>query len=94
MHTVLLKEVFRSNLGKKVVKAMIWGAVGIAIAAAGNGLLILIMETGNLNDIPTEFVFLFGVFYCLLFASFYVLLGAVITLLVMIIIKYTKRSNV
>jgi len=39
-----MKEVFRSNLGKKAVKATIWGAVGLAIAAAGNGLLILAMK--------------------------------------------------
>lgn len=86
-----MKELLRSNLGKKAVKAMIWGLVGYAIAAAGSGLLFLVIEVGHINNIEGVFVFLYGMFYCLGFASIYLFLGSLITLLVMIIVKYSKR---
>jgi hypothetical protein len=86
-----MKELFRSKLGKNAVKALIWGFVGFAIAAAGNGLLILVLETGNTKNIEDVFGFLYGLFYCLIMASYFVIMASVITLLVMIIAKYSKR---
>lgn len=86
-----MKELLRSKIGKKVFKAMIWGVVGFAIAAAGNGLLILVMETFSPKNAEGVFAFLYGMFYCIMLASYYVFLASVITLLVMIIAKYSKR---
>jgi large-conductance mechanosensitive channel len=86
-----MKELFRSKLGKNAVKALIWGLIGIAIAAAENGLLILVIEIGDTKNIENVFIFLYGLFYCLIIASYFVIMASVITLLVMIIAKYSKR---
>lgn len=87
-----MKEILRSRIGKIAVKAMIWGVVGFAIVAAGNGLLILVMEIDNMEDIiGNAFGFIYGLFYCIGMASYCVVLAAILTLLVMIIVKYSKR---
>jgi hypothetical protein len=86
-----MKELLRSNIGKKAVKAMIWGLVGIAIAAAGNGLLILAIEFLDIENMGSAFGFIYGLVYCLAMASYFVFMAALITLIIMIIAKYGKR---
>ena len=86
-----MKELLSSKLGKIAVKVLIWGLVAFVISAAGNGLLILIMNVANPENMPGVFSFFYGIFYFIGFVSFYLLAGSMITLLVMSIAKYSKR---
>lgn len=86
-----MKELLSSRLGKIAVKVLIWAVVGVAITVTGNGLLFLVMEKSTTNKFEELFAFLYGTFYCIGMGSFYLVYASVITLLVMIIVKYGKR---
>jgi hypothetical protein len=86
-----MKELLTSKLGKIAVRIFIWSLVGVAIAAGGNALLFFIMDKTHTDKFDALFAFIYGTFYCIGMASFYLIYASVITLLVMIIVKYGKR---
>lgn len=86
-----MKELLSSRLGKIALTVLKWGLVSFVISAAGSGLLILIMDISDKIIGPGLFGFLYGIFWLLSFVSFYLLAGAMIILLIMTIVYYSKR---